>query len=104
MKDQVKRNGQNGQRSQRLCEAVPAHFARQFAREPYQRRTRERGKQPQPQQRVPEEMAGNPGDQNCAGRMVHIAPRHVFRAGEVIHFIAKDAVTRGRQQVQQKLG
>ena len=49
-------------------------------------------------------MACEPDDEGDQRRLVNIAPGKMLRAGEVVHFVAKDAVARGRKQMEGEIG
>ncbi len=87
----------------RLGEATAAHLARQLAGEPDHPGAGQRRQKTDRQERFAERVPRQPSDEHRHRRMINVSPGQVLGAGQVIHLVAKDAVTSGSQKMQQQL-
>ena len=104
VRQQIKRNHKNGQSRHALGKTASAHFSRQRARKPYHGCSGKDWQQAHSQRRIAQHHARKPRDPNSERRMINVSPSHVPRTRQVIHFVAKNAVTRNHQQMQQQFG
>ncbi len=104
VRQQIKRNHKNGQSRHALGKTASAHFSRQRARKPYHGCSGKDRQQAHAERRIAQHHTRDPRDPNSERRMVNVSPGHVPRTRQVIHFVAKNAVTRHHQQMQQQLG
>ena len=92
--EHVDRGGQDGESGEGLGHAAATHPARHGASDPDQCSAGKRGQEADRDEGSAEGMADQPCDEGHQRRVVDVAPAEVLAAGEVIHFVAEDAIAR----------